>query len=435
MPTTIVYILFAVLSTLVFAKRPWISGLGLASAAWFIYFPDAIFQSDMPRSENLVLSAVSLATAVFIFLKSKKIKISWRNWWVRLVCYTILVMLLPWVLFGKISLYHAVLYPSVFLLIFSVAGCIKKWQAIFWSITWLIGFNILTNYVGVPGWPWEAPRMYLEGSKNVIFNLNIAYEAIWLSLLMGISLLLAYLKSKQRLLLFMFSLLYFIITWTMHWSRALTLSCGVLVSCSPLAMAQIGNIRRRVATSVAIFFLVGGGYFLFAPQVLTNIFWIDETTQARVEEKLVREIVSDNIRVRLFKATFNLWQGSPIWGVGLFRSGEIILGKEGEGPHSGLLMLLAEGGLLAGIIFMFGVRDLLTRTKPWVHPWNPGEGELRSLVFLGIVSLLPRMMFDGVFYNTPMLPILVITGYRIIELTQPPRPAPAKYIRERKYVG
>ena len=435
MPTIIVYILFAGLSILVFAKRPWISGLGLASAAWFIYFPDAIFQSDMPRSENLVLSAVSFATTLFIFLKNKKIRMRWRNWWVRLVCYTILVMLLPWVLFGKISLYHAVLYPSVFLLIFSVANCINRWEAIFSSITWLIVFNILTNYVGVPGWPWEAPRMYLEGSKHVIFNLNIAYEAMWLSLLLGIGVAFINPKSKKQLLLFMISLLYFVVTWLMHWSRALTLSCGVLVSCSPLAMAKIGNIRRRVATSVVIVFLVGGGYFLFAPQVLTNIFWIDEGTQARVEEKLVREIVSDNIRVRLYKATFNLWQGSPIWGVGLFRSGEIILGKEGEGPHSGLLMLLAEGGLLAGIIFLLGVRDLLTRTKPWIAPRNRGERELRSLVFLGIVSLLPRMMLDGVFYNTPMLPILVITGYRIIELTQPPRPAPAKYIRERKYVG
>jgi hypothetical protein len=169
--TIAIYIIFAILSTVVFAKRSWISGLGLASAAWFIYFPDAIFHSDMPRNEYLYLSVVSLATASFILLKRKTFNIPWKNWWILLACYMLLVMVLPWVLLREVSLYHAALYPTVFLLLFAAANSVKKWQAIFWSIAWLIVFNILTNYVGIPGWPWEAPRMYLESSKNVLFNL------------------------------------------------------------------------------------------------------------------------------------------------------------------------------------------------------------------------------------------------------------------------
>jgi hypothetical protein len=267
--------------------------------------------------------------------------------------------------------------------------------------------------------------MYLEGSKNVLFNLNVAYEAMWLSLLMGISLAFTNVKSTKRLLLFMLLFLYFTITWIMHWSRALTLSSGVLLALSPLALQKIGNMRRRVATSVVICGMLLCGYILFASQILTNIFWVEEGTRAGVEQKLVEKLVKDEVRVRLFRATLNLWQESPIWGVGFFRSGGIILGKEGDGPHSGLLILLAEGGLLAVVIFLIGLRDLLIRTKPWVPLRIRGEGELRSLVFLGILSLLPRMMFDGVFYNTAVLPILVITGYRITELTQPASP---KYI-------
>jgi hypothetical protein len=249
-------------------------------------------------------------------------------------------------------------------------------------------------------------------------NLNVAYEAIWLSLLMGISLAFTNVKSTKRIVLFMLLFLYFATTWVMHWSRALTLSSGVLLALSPLVLRKIRSMRRRVATSVVISGMLLGGYILFAPQILTNIFWVEEGTQAGVEQKLVENVVKDEVRVRLFRATVDLWEESPIWGVGFFRSGEIILGREGGGPHSGLLILLAEGGLLAVVIFLIGLRDLIIRTKPWIALPVRGEGELRNLVFLGTLSLLPRMMFDGVFYNTAMLPILIITGYRIRELTQ-----------------
>lgn len=426
MQTTIVYIIFAIGSLFVLSRRSWLSGLGLACAAWIIYFPDAIYHSGASRNENIVLGAiVFFTTLLLIFLRGEKIRIVWRNWWVRLVCYIIIVMIVPWTLLGALSLYSAVLYPMIFLFLFVAASFVKKWQAIFWAISWLIIFNIATNYVGVPGWPWEVPLILFKASKNIKFNLNIAYEAMWLSLLLGVSLAFSNWKPKHILLLSPF-FIYFIVAWLMHWSRSLTISSGVLLALIPFITKKAAGFRSRAVLSTVILAVLVLNYYVIVPWVLDKGFWLDSLTQTRIEEKLMQKIVTDETRVRLFKTTFNLWRESPIWGVGFFRSGEIVFGQEGDGPHSGLLMLLAEGGLLAVGMFMLGLKDILVRIKPWASTENNGELELRNMVFLGIVSLLPRMMFDGIFYNTPMLAILIITGYHIEELTRDPIVAPAK---------
>lgn len=415
--TLVVYILFSIGSLFVLSRRPWVSGLGLASAAWFIYFPDAIYHSYASRNENIVLSIIALyTTLLLIFLKRKRIRIEWRNWWVRLVCYMILVMILPWMLLKELSMYNAVLYPTIFLFVFVVTLHVRKWQAIFWAISWLISFNIVTNYVGVPGWPWEAPIMYIENPKNILFNLNIAYDSIWLSLLMGVSFAFSMWRPRRLILLVLF-LLYFIVTWIMHWSRSVTFSAGVLLTLIPFIMKRPSKFWARTAIASVISLILVFNYLVIVPWVLKKSFWADPLTQTRVEEKLIRKIITDETRARLFKATFNLWKESPIWGVGFFRSGEIVFGREGEGPHSGLLILLAEGGILAAAMFLLGLRDFFRTTNPLAPSNNEAEKALKSLVFLGIFSLLPRMMGDGVFYNTPIFAIFVITGYRIKELT------------------
>lgn len=434
MQTNVVYIIFALLSLLVLAKRPLLSGLGLAAAAWFVYFPDTIFHSDMSRDENLKVAGLSVGVTLILCLYKLKnnklrffwLKRFWGNWWVRFFCYVLLVMILPRAFFRQLSLYHAALYPAIFILISVAASCVQKWQAIFWSITWFIIFNILTNYVGIPQWPWEAPTMYIAARKNVIFNLTIAYEAMWLSLLLGISLAFSNWKLK-RITLLIPSFIYFVVTWLIHWSRSLTLSLGLLLALSTFAMQRMGKFWLRTSLSIIVGLILISNYFTIVPWILEKSSWIDFGTETRIKEKLIDNIYKDDERVMLFETTLNTWKGHPIFGVGFLRSGDIVADKTGgEGPHSGLLMLLAEGGLLAAMLFILGLIDILRRTKPWVNAQNHGEKELRCLVFLGILSLLPRMMFDGFFYNTPMLAILVVTGYRITELTQTP---PSKHNR------
>lgn len=399
---------FGILSLLVLRRRPWLSGLGMASALALVYSWDSMGKGASPSVVFVVYALIALIAAGIIALASRaRSTIQYGKAWLLLVGYFFFMMLRG--ILSTSSYVYPVCTFTTWALVLVATRALCTWQAVFWAVGWMLVMNIMLNWFGLPPSPWELPPSYYWVFPYTKFNLGLSLDSWWFVTLGAISLY-PLLRKPLRLVWFSGLAAYTIFNLVHYPLRAFVLFLGVLAASLPF-LSSHRSLGKSMILSLVIIVSLG---LLFSSIVafIANQGWFRAELVDIFIEKMGR-LTRDEVRAMVYTATINYWLENPLIGHGMFTSSKDIWLLTGLGPHSGLLIILADGGVIAGLLFCLGILHLLQQVHPWRAPVVKGALELRYFVFFGVLSLLVQMAGHGLLYNSSILVFLVALGYHI----------------------
>lgn len=404
---------FSGLSLLVLHQKPWLSGLGMASALTLIYAWDSMGKGDSPSIMFIAYTFIVLTAATIIVLAFRSRNTRYPKVWLLLVCYLLFFMIPRGILSIGSHLYFVCTLVT-WALVLAATRSLRNWQCVFWAVGWVLAMNIMLNWLGLPPSPWELLPWYHWMYPYTKYNLGLSLDSGWLVTLGAISLY-PLLSKPFRWIWFSGLASYTIFNMTHYPLRGFILSLGVLVASLPFLIFH-RSLGKSLIFSIVILLSLGALYQANVALIVANQHWLRPELADIFLDKIER-LTRDEVRTMVYASTINYWLESPIIGHGMFASSKEIEQLTGLGPHSGLLMILADGGMIAGVLFLLGILHLLHQIRPWQAPVMKGALELRYFVFSGLLSLFVQMMTHGYLYTSSTLLFLIAVGYRIPALT------------------
>lgn len=338
----------------------------------------------------------TLTTLIYLFLTSSyligsiliqplgKIKKILTNRIFVMVIFFLLWMIINWLTLSFNSEFAGRrMVFSVFLMFSPLLGAAllpyDRWNRFF---CWIIGIGLITLSVAIPN--FVASNIDFSSYRfTIVEQLNPLTLGYNLGVIIIVSLSFVIKNKKAKLILIILTALsVFIILFTG--------SRGPIVSLMFGGIAILTSFRSGRFRTILIIVLVGAGLALLLslPAVASNNMfelrygaYLDQLSSGQIisNENLLNQLTSH--RYGLWVMAFQIWQTSPIWGIGVANHGQSFDWY----PHNMFFETLMDLGLV-GLVILLALLMIVFREMVKIFKYSKNKNHIEEYVIIGLIA-------------------------------------------------
>ncbi len=257
----------------------------------------------------------------------------------------------------------------------------------------IVGAFLTTFNIVDMSTPVFNDKFYAGLKKNILLSNLLAYQVVWFSAILSITTFLIK-AQKKFIILATITLIAALLSLVTIQSRTIMISIFIAAI---VALVISRKWYFVILTTVLAYVII-----YYGNNILTNVFSLD------VGNAFYRKLnLEDSVRLYAWNVALQRFWEMPVVGGGV---GTASLLPTGMGTHSGILTILVNTGIIGVTLFFSMVFWALS--KHWVYMKNATSQTERwyyTLMFIGLVAYVPRMVTDGTLFG-PFLIIALISA-------------------------